>query len=368
MFAGRKASEDKKWGPRGTAGATIAGCLTFQNVSRYFSNDPAVHNFSLDIDPGEIICLLGPSGCGKTTLLRMVAGIDRPTEGSILLNSIELSGPNNFVPPEKRNIGLMFQDFALFPHMTIIENVAYGLKTLGKAEAERVARMSLDRVGLSQYAEDYPHILSGGQQQRVALARAIAPRPSVLLMDEPFSGLDARLRESMREETLAILHETRATCIIVTHQSDEAMRMGDRIVVMRDGRLIQADTAENLYSYPQDVFVARMFSEINEIECTVNHGVLDTPVGEFSANGMVDGEKAVLCIRQKAVSFVKPNGNGRIGRIVRHKFLGDTALLDVVVDGLDAPLLVQMQQNQMPELSKEVGISIDPESVLIFPN
>lgn len=367
MFASKKAGEEKKWGERGTAGAVIAGSLVFHKVSRYFSDDPAVHNFSLEINPGEIICLLGPSGCGKTTLLRMVAGIDRPTSGSILLNNKELSGPNNFVPPEKRNIGLMFQDFALFPHMTIIKNVAYGLKTLGKFEAERVARISLDRVGLAQYAEDYPHILSGGQQQRVALARAIAPRPSVLLMDEPFSGLDARLRESMREETLAILHETRATCIIVTHQSDEAMRMGDRIVVMRDGRLVQADTAENLYSHPEDVFVARMFSEINEIECTVNKGELDTPVGKFSANGLGDGKKAILCVRQKAVKFVKPE-EGRMGRIVRHKFLGDIALLDVVVDGLEAPLLVQMQQNQSPPPSKEVGISIDPESVLIFPN
>ena len=197
------------WGQRGTAAATIAARLTFENVSRHFSDLPAVHDLSLNIAPGEVVCLLGPSGCGKTTLLRMAAGIDRPTDGRILLNDKELSGPSAFVPPEQRNVGLMFQDFALFPHLTIQDNVAFGLKTLGPDEAKREAIAALDRVGLAQYADEFPHILSGGQQQRIALARAIAPRPSVLLMDEPFSGLDSRLRETMREETLAILHETR---------------------------------------------------------------------------------------------------------------------------------------------------------------
>ncbi len=357
---------NKKWGARGTAAATIAGCLTFEHVSRYFSNDPAVHNFNLNIDPGEIICLLGPSGCGKSTLLRMAAGIDRPTNGRILLNNRELSGPSTFVPPEKRNIGLMFQDFALFPHLTILDNVAFGLKSLGAAEAKKEARTSLDRVGLLRYAEDYPHILSGGQQQRVALARAIAPRPSVLLMDEPFSGLDARLRESMREETLAILHETRATCIVVTHQSEEAMRMGDRIVVMKDGQMVQAGSAEALYSQPANLFVARMFSDINEIDCVVKKGSVDTPLGVFPAGTLSDNEKAILCVRQNAITLVEPESKFN-GRIVRRKFLGDKALLEVVVDGLDAPLLVQMKQTDICNDKKEVGIELDEGSILLFP-
>ncbi len=359
------AASTKKWGARGTAAATIAGCLTFDHVSRYFTEDPAVHNFNLNINPGEIICLLGPSGCGKSTLLRMAAGIDRPTSGRILLNDKELSGPSSFVPPEKRNIGLMFQDFALFPHLTILDNVAFGLKPLGKNEARKEARISLDRVGLLRYAEDYPHILSGGQQQRVALARAIAPRPSVLLMDEPFSGLDARLRESMREETLAILHETRATCIIVTHQSEEAMRMGDRIVVMKEGRMVQADSAEVLYNQPSDLFVARMFSEINEIECVVKKGSVDTPLGIFSGTTLSDNESAILCVRQNAINLVEP-GNGYDGRVIRRKFLGDKALLEVVVNGLDAPLLVQLKQTDVCGDRTEVGIRIDQSSVLLF--
>ncbi len=356
----------KKWGARGTAAATIAGCLTFEAVSRYFGADPAVQNFSLNIDPGEIICLLGPSGCGKSTLLRMAAGIDRPTSGRILLNNKELSSNSTFVLPEKRNIGLMFQDFALFPHLTILDNVAFGLKSLGATEAKSEARISLDRVGLLRYAEDYPHILSGGQQQRVALARAIAPRPSVLLMDEPFSGLDSRLRESMREETLAILHETRATCIIVTHQSEEAMRMGDRIVVMKDGQMVQADSAEGLYNQPSDLFVARMFSEINEIECVVKKGAVDTPLGIFSGVTLSDNENAILCVRQNAISLVEP-GKGCEGRIVRRKFLGDKVLLEVVINGLDAPLLVQLKQTDMCGDKSEVGVEIDRDSILLFP-
>ena len=197
----------------------------------------------------------------------------------MLINGHEVAGPSRFVPPEERGVGLMFQDFALFPHLTILGNVAFGLKALPKAEARREALAALKRVGLANLADDYPHILSGGQQQRVALARAIVPRPAVMLMDEPFSGLDVQLREAMQEETLALLRETRATSVIVTHHPEEAMRIGDRIAVMRAGRLVQAGNAEELYHQPADLFVARLFSEINEIGYRVGGGGIDTPIG-----------------------------------------------------------------------------------------
>ena len=226
--------------PRGRAAATFAARVTFEAVERRYGETYALRDFSLDVAPGEVVCLLGPSGCGKTTLLRVAAGIEKPSAGRILINEHEIAGPNRFVPPEQRGVGLMFQDFALFPHLTILENVAFGLKALPHAEARREAYLLLSRVGLERYAHDYPHILSGGQQQRVALARAIVPRPAVMLMDEPFSGLDVQLRESMQEETLALLRETRATSVIVTHHPEEAMRLADRIAVMRRGRLVQA--------------------------------------------------------------------------------------------------------------------------------
>jgi iron(III) transport system ATP-binding protein len=177
------------------------------------------NHVSLDIEPGEVVCLLGPSGCGKITLLWIAAGVERPSGGRVLIDNQEAAGFDRFVPPGKRGVGLLFQDFALFPHLSILDNVAFGLKSLSRSEAEAEAYVALESVGLGHYAAEYPHILSGGEQQRVALARAIAPRPRVLLMDP-------QLRETMREETLAILHKTRATSIIVTHDAEEAMRMG----------------------------------------------------------------------------------------------------------------------------------------------
>src|SRR5690349_474202 len=264
---------------RGKAAVTFAARLTFEDVSRRFGEGLALDHVSLDIAPGEIVCLLGPSGCGKTTLLRIAAGVERPSGGRVLIDNQEVAGPNRFVPPEKRGVGLMFQDFALFPHLSILDNVAFGLKSLTRSEAKAEAFTALERVGLGHYASEYPHILSGGEQQRVALARAIAPRPSVLLMDEPFSGLDPRLRESVRAETLDILRRSRATSIVVTHDAEEAMRMGDRIALLKDGRLVQVGTAEELYNSPASLFAAGFFSEVNIFEARALNGAVDTPLG-----------------------------------------------------------------------------------------
>ncbi len=296
-------------GHGGRAAATIAARLTFEQVERRYQGSMALAGLSLDIAPAEVVCLLGPSGCGKTTLLRIAAGIERPTGGRVLINDQEVAGPARFVAPEKRNVGLMFQDFALFPHLTILDNVAFGLKSLPREDARREALATLARVGLERYAADYPHILSGGEQQRVALARAIVPRPAVMLMDEPFSGLDVQLRERLQEETLALLRETRATCLIVTHAPSEAIRMGDRIAVMRAGRLVQAGKAEALYRNPADLFVARLFSEINEIPMRVEGGALRTPIGVFAVPGLGEGDAAILCIRRRAIRL----GAGRPG-------------------------------------------------------
>jgi iron(III) transport system ATP-binding protein len=189
---------------RGAAmrGKTTRAGVTFEDVSRQFGGTLALDHIDLDVPPGEILCSVGPSGCGKTTLLRIAAGVEQPSGGRVLLDGQEVAGPERFVPPEKRGVGLMFQDFALFPHLTIRDNVAFGLRSLSPGEARADASAALDRVGLKHYASEYPHILSGGEQQRVALARAIAPRPAVLLMDEPFSGLDPRLREKRARRRL----------------------------------------------------------------------------------------------------------------------------------------------------------------------
>jgi iron(III) transport system ATP-binding protein len=340
--------------------------LTFDRVERRYAGTQALAGFSLDIAPGEVVCLLGPSGGGKTTLLRVASGIERPTGGRVLINDFEVAGPNRFVPPEKRNVGLMFQDFALFPHLTIRDNVAFGLKALPREDAVREALAALARVGLERYADEYPHILSGGEQQRVALARAIVPRPAVMLMDEPFSGLDVQLRERMQEETLQLLRETRATCLIVTHAPPEAIRLGDRIAVMRAGRLVQAGRAEDLYRAPADLFTARLFSEINEIPVSVAGGTLRTPVGTFVVPELSDGDEAVLCIRRRAIRLVSA-GEGLPSRVTRIKFLGDQALLEIAAQGFERALRTVVREGDQPEQGTEVGILVDPESVLVFP-
>lgn len=358
--------------PRARASATFAARLSFEDVHCQFGETDAVNGLSLDVSPGEILCLLGPSGCGKSTLLRLAAGIERPTSGRIMIDDHEIAGPARFVPPEQRNVGLMFQDFALFPHLTIVQNVAFGLSSLPREEALREATLILSRVGLSGYEDEYPHILSGGQQQRVALARAIVPRPAVMLMDEPFSGLDVQLRDTMQEETLTLLRETRATSMIVTHHPEEAMRIGDRIAVMRDGRIIQVGNTEDLYHNPSELFVARLFSEINEIAFTVRGGEIETPIGRLPARGIVDGEDAVLCIRERGAT-ITPNdvssaeSSGLAGRIQHVKFLGDAARLEVGVEGFDMPLQVRLGEAHEFTKAQEVRVHIDPSKILVFP-
>ena len=351
--------------PRGRAAAAFAARLTFENVERWYGDTRALRGVSLDIAPAEVVCLLGPSGCGKTTLLRVAAGIEKPSAGRVLINEREMAGPSRFVPPEQRGIGLMFQDFALFPHLSIINNVAFGLKALPRDEALREARHMLARVGLERYAEAYPSTLSGGQQQRVALARALLPRPSVVLMDEPFSGLDVQLRESMQEETRALLRETRATSMIVTHHPEEAMRLADRIAVMRSGRIIQAGTAEELYNRPAELFVARLFSEINEIQYRVAAGEIVTPFGKVPANGIANGETAILCVRERGMRL-STSGKGLPGRVLGVKFLGDVQRLEIAVAGFEAPLRVRTHASETFAKGAEVTIEIDRLQLLVF--
>jgi iron(III) transport system ATP-binding protein len=347
------------------AAAAFAASLTLEQVERRYGNAWALRGVSLDMAPGEVVCLLGPSGCGKTTLLRIVSGIEKPTAGRVLINDLEMAGPSRFVPPEERNVGLMFQDFALFPHLRIIDNVAFGLKPLGREQARSEALAVLERVGMARYAEDYPHILSGGEQQRVALARALVPRPAVMLMDEPFSGLDVQLREGIQNETLALLRETRATCIMVTHHPEEAMRLADRIAVMRAGRLVQVGKAAELYRDPADLFVARLFSEINEVPWTVEGGALRTPLGTFWVPELAEGDRAVLCLRQRAIRL-EPAGAGIEARVLHVKFLGDAALVEVGVQGFDRPLKALVRESEVPPQGQEVAITLEPERLLVF--
>jgi iron(III) transport system ATP-binding protein len=355
----------RSWGRRGTAGAAIPADLRFENVSMRYGDVDAVDGVSLTVKAGEIICLLGQSGCGKTTLLRMAAGIETPSAGTISLDGRVIAGPGKFVEPEDRGIGLVFQDYALFPHLDVLHNVQFGLKALGRELARATALRALERVGLAGHANAYPHMLSGGEQQRVALARAVAPRPGVLLMDEPFSNLDRRLKDEVRDETVALLRETRATTIVVTHDPDDAMRIADRIVLMRKGRIVQAGPAQELYNKPADLFVARFFCDFNEIDAVVESQSANTAVGRFAAPALADGTRVKVCIRPASIRLKAP-GFCLPGRITGHRFMGDTDMVQVAVSGVERPLTLRLRAETPLRLGQDVGIEIIAEEVLVF--
>lgn len=239
--------------------------LELQNISKQYkgNNYLAVNDVSFQLEKGEILALVGESGSGKTTLLRMIAGLEHPDSGCMLLKGEEILKGNRAVPANKRNIGLVFQDYALFPHMTIAENVGFGIKDLSREEKDRIIRETIALTGLAEDLGKYPHQLSGGQQQRVALARALAPRPDILLLDEPFSNLDTILRDQVREEVQQIIKKTGITAILVTHDTKDALCTADKIAVLSQGKLLQYDTPENIYEAPFTDYVAHLFGKFN---------------------------------------------------------------------------------------------------------
>jgi len=359
-------SDRERNAARVTAGVSFAARLSFEDIHHRYSNDaPTLRGVTLSAEPGEVLCLLGPSGSGKTTLLRIAAGIETQSSGRVLLNEREIAGPSVFLPPEKRSIGLVFQDFALFPHFTILENVRFGLTALSREEAVREAMIALRRVGLEDYAESYPHILSGGEQQRVALARALAPRPAVLLMDEPFSGLDSRLKDSVRAETLDILRQSRATAIVVTHDAEEAMRLGDRIALLRGGRLVQVGTAEELYNRPANLFAAGFFSELNEFDAVASGGMAQTPVGRVPAAGFADGTALSVAVRLSGFDLAESEGDIP-ARVLSRRFLGVVELMELAVPGTETPVRARVRCGALSAGRRDIWLTIRRPDVLVF--
>nr|WP_314094142.1 ABC transporter ATP-binding protein [uncultured Shinella sp.] len=350
---------------RRASAVTFAARLAFEDIHHSYQNKQTIRGISLTAEPGEVLCLLGPSGSGKTTLLRIAAGIEAQTAGRVLLNDREIAGPSTFLPPERRGVGLMFQDFALFPHMSVLDNVRFGLTALPRAEAEAEAEVALERVGLSHYAQKFPHMLSGGEQQRVALARALAPRPSVLLMDEPFSGLDSRLKDSIRADTLSILRQSRASAIVVTHDAEEAMRMGDRIALLKDGCLVQVGTAEELYLHPKDMFAAAFFSEVNEFSGHVRGGVVETPLGNVDGSRFRDGQKVHVAVRLSGLRVLETGGEIP-ARILSRRFLGVVELLNLAIPGTDRPVRARVRADQLAAGLRDVTLSANQRDILVF--
>ena len=355
------------WGTRGTTGVSFAATLEFDAVDVHLGGRAVLDQFSLTLRPGEIVCLLGESGSGKSTALRVAAGIQPVHAGAVRINGQTVSAPGMTTPIDRRGVGLMFQDFALFPHLTVLQNVLFGLRKLGRAAALAQAGAALRRVGLADRGADYPHMLSGGQQQRLALARSVAPRPGVLLLDEPFSSLDARLRETVREETLAVLRETNVTSLIVTHDPEEAMILGDRVALLRHGRIAQIGTGAEIYREPIDLSAARFFSPLSEIQAVVVDGQVQTPLGSVATPGIAEGTPVTVAIRPAGGARLRTTGPGTAGRVVSKRDAIGEDLCEVKVEGLDAPLGVRQPASSALAVGQDVFVTLNREHVLVFP-
>jgi iron(III) transport system ATP-binding protein len=283
--------------------------IRVQRVSKSFGAVRAVATASMEVGRGEFVALLGPSGCGKTTLLRLIAGFEVPDEGTVRIGEQVVAG-ETWLPPERRHVGMVFQDFALFPHLSVARNVGYGL---ARQARERRVGEALALVGLAGLGDRFPHELSGGQQQRVALARALAPEPSVVLLDEPWSNIDPMLRGSMRDELAAILRATGVTVLLVTHEQEEAFSLADRVALMRDGSIVQTGAPEEIYYDPATRWAAEFVGAANVLRGRLEDGLVETLVGRFPAsNGDAPGDVDVLVRPELLELAVDPDGAGEV--------------------------------------------------------
>lgn len=329
--------------------------LKVNNLIKSFEEGkPVVNKADFSVYKDEIFALLGPSGCGKTTTLRCIAGFEHPDEGKIFFEDQLISSSDTHIAPQDRGIGFVFQDYALFPHMTALDNVAFGLKLLPKHKRKVFAEEVLCRTGMGDYKDRTPSELSGGQQQRVALARAIAPEPSLILLDEPFSNLDAMLRDKTRKEVRAILKKAGMSAILVTHDQEEALSFADRIGVMNKGKIQQIGTPEEVYYKPQTKFVANFLGRTNLFRGSVDHkDEIETSIGLIKLNRVADG-KITCSIRPEHLTIEKANGSSQeceSGIIVAREFKGHDITYQVDFKGerfivhTDNRLLFEPDQN-----------------------
>ncbi len=341
--------------------------LTVSSLNKTFGNTTAAEQISLEVRPGQILAVLGPSGCGKTTLLRCIAGFEIPDSGRIEIGGRLVYGPQVCLPPEKRRVGYVPQEGALFPHLTVAHNVAFGLPRRQRTP-QNIAEM-LELVGMGGLEKRMPHELSGGQQQRVALARALAPSPSLVLLDEPFSSLDARLRESLREEVRQSLKQAGATAVIVTHDQEEALSMADAVSVIRNGRLIQTDDPAAIYHFPADLSAAAWIGEGIFIPAEIREGTAHCVFGPLPVDRRCRGVsgRASLMIRPEQVA-VGPSGEGLPARVAGITYFGHDSLVHLRVDALPQELKVSARVLGKIELSEDDAVGLRVKgNVIAYP-
>lgn len=332
--------------------------VTLSHVRRAYDRAWALDDVSLSAPEAKVLALLGPSGSGKSTILRLVAGLEPVDGGDIRIGDEVVSAPGRTLAAEVRRIGMVFQDYSLFPHLNAAANVAFGLDKLGRAEREALALAWLDRVGLKQRAGAYPHELSGGEQQRVALARALAPKPRAVLLDEPFSGLDPALRAELRDATLATLAEARTTTLFVTHDAEDALQVADKLAILKAGRLLQEAAPREAYDHPASLDVAAALGTVNVHDGRVENGAVATPFGAVRADGLASGASARAAVRAEALRLA-PGSSARVLSVRPH---GAHDLVRIEADGAIWRALMPART----PLGETVAVEIEPAGAFVF--
>ena len=345
--------------------------LDVKQLSHSFGEKEALTNLNFSIENNSIFSVLGPSGCGKTTLIRLIAGLEQIQKGEIFLEKSLVANKNLNVPPEKRPISYVFQDFALFPHMTVLENVSFAAGS--KSNKKQLIDQVIHLAKVENFLEKYPHSLSGGEQQRVALARSIAVQPKLLLLDEPFSDLDINLKREIIDDTLHLINSLESSAIVVTHNAEEAMFLSDAILVMEKGKLIQIGSPHDIYFKPSNLYVASLFGETNIFQSKVEDNTCLTPLGRIKTSNLSNNQDVDVVVRPEAIKLnleKSPLLNPNSGVVVDSKFLGNSAIIHMTVNdekNNKHHIHSRVMGNFLPPAASSVSVTLDEDHVFIFP-
>ncbi len=349
--------------------------LSLKDISHSYSGKKILDNLSLEVDKGEVVCLLGPSGCGKSTILRLIAGLENCDSGEIKINNKKVSASNVFVPPEKRKVGMVFQNPSLFPHLNVEKNISFGMLKASKKIKEKTVTKLLKKISLQGFEEKYPAEMSGGEQQRVALARSLAVKPNIMLLDEPFANLDSLLRRKIRGEVAYMLKDMNVASLMVTHDPEEALSIADRIYVMQSGKIIQFGTPKDLYFAPKNKFVAEIFGELNELDVIVKNNKVDTIFGEIDASkaacsniGKIECEKIDDGVRVKI--YIRPEAlhiadSGVNAEIISTHFFGIHSLIYARLSDGDV-VKIRVAGDDILKIGDKICLKLDERKIFIF--
>lgn len=342
--------------------------LSIKNLSKKYGKklQYAVNNANLSIEKGELMALVGESGSGKTTLLRLIAGFEEADQGEISINNVTIVSDNLHVKPEKRKIGMVFQDYALFPHFTVAENIAFGLSAKQfPNKAERISEV-MEMVGLKSFANRYPQNLSGGQQQRVALARALAPKPGVILLDEPFSNLDAVLKDQVREEVRNIIKKAGATALFVTHDMRDALSSADRIAILKDGKIQQIGTPRDLYEQPKNLYVANFFGKINAMNATATENAYKLKSGSIPIQNNKRLGELLIAIRPENIDIeLTPSENSFEAKVVLAQYFGDHQQVHADI-GAETHIVIHAHEKVLFHKDDKIFLTFNPEKIHVL--